>query len=153
MGKKKELLAKVEIFEGFNRFEIAQIAEACQKISYYDADESIIVQETLGDCFFILLSGTARVCQGDDPKSLFTIEAGAIFGEIAFLSGTVRTKHIIANENCFILELSHHMLRTLDAEVRERIKDKLIEKLVGRIISIEGGFNKELAGGEEQSDD
>jgi CRP/FNR family transcriptional regulator, cyclic AMP receptor protein len=142
LDKKRDLLAKVEIFQDFNRFEIPRIAELCNNIMYYEEGESIIKQGTVGDCFYILLSGSAKVCTADDPISLFELEAGSIFGEISFLSGTERTKDVVANEKSFILEVSQAMMMLLKPDIREKIKDKLIEKLVARVIRIEGDSNR-----------
>jgi CRP-like cAMP-binding protein len=142
LDKKKELFSKVELFDDFNRFEVANIAETFKIITYCDAGEKLIVQGTKGDCFYILLSGTVKITEGDDGDALFVLEAGGIFGEIAFLSGTARTRHVVANEKVFVLKVTQEMLKELDSEIREKIKDQLIKKLVNRILQIEEFMKK-----------
>jgi signal-transduction protein with cAMP-binding, CBS, and nucleotidyltransferase domain len=135
--RKRELLSKVDVFADFTPFEIPRIAEICSNITYCDQGEKLIVQGSHGDCFYILLSGSVSVFAGNETSGLFLLKAGAIFGEIAFLSGTARTRHVVANEEAFVLRVTQDMLKRLPPEMREKIKDKLIEKLVERIQVIE----------------
>ncbi|MCM8525762.1 MAG: cyclic nucleotide-binding domain-containing protein [Lentisphaeraceae bacterium] len=135
--KLKEMLSKVELFSEFSRYDLPKVAELCDNVQFFNQDEPIINKGVVDDSFFILLSGTARVCKSLDSESLFTLEPGCIFGEISFLSNTERTKYIIANENVFALQITSKMLQSLEPEMRDRIKDYLIQKLVGRIIALE----------------
>ena len=137
LDKLKDLLSKVELFEDFSRYDIPKIAELCQNVQFYGAEEIIIEKGKKDDSFFILLTGSARVCKSPSSESLFTIEPGFIFGEISFLSNTERTKYVVANDQAFALEISRTMLDTLEHEMRDRIKDFLINKLVKRVLQIE----------------
>lgn len=139
LDKLKEMLSKVELFKDFSRYELPKVAELCDNVIFYSVNEPIINKGELDESFFILLSGNARVSESLTSDSLFTLEPGCIFGEISFLSKTERTKYIIANENVFALKISSRMMQSLEPEIRERIKDFLIQKLVGRIIQLESG--------------
>jgi len=135
--KLKELLSKVELFNEFSRYDLPKIAELCDNIQFYEAEERIINKGDIDDSFFILLSGSARVCKDMNGESVFTLEPGFIFGEISFLSQTERTKYIIANERSFALNITRKNLQSLEPDIRDRIKDYLIQKLVKRIVRIE----------------
>ncbi len=135
--KLKELLSKVELFNEFSRYDLPKIAELCDNIQFYDEEEIIIFKGEKDDSFFILLSGSARVCKELAGETFFTVEPGFIFGEISFLTNTERTKNVIANEQLFALNISRKKLESVEPVIRERIKDFLIQKLVQRIISIE----------------
>ena len=135
--KLKELLSKVELFNEFSRYDLPKIAELCDNIQFYEEGERIINKGDSDESFYILLSGTARVCKEAQGESLFTLEPGFIFGEISFLSKTERTKYVIANERSFALNISRRQMQSLKPDMRDRIKDFLIQKLVQRIISIE----------------
>jgi len=137
--KLKGLLSKVELFEDFSRYDLPKIAELCDNIQFYEENERIINKGDSDDSFFILLSGSARVVKEAAGESVFTLEPGFIFGEISFLSNTERTKYVIANERSFALNISRIKLDSLKPDMRDRIKDYLIQKLVKRIISIESG--------------
>lgn len=137
IDKLKEMLSKVELFEDFSRYDLPKVAELCNNVLFFSQDESVIEKGEVEDSFFVLLSGTARVSENFTSESLFTLEPGFIFGEISFLSKTERTKYVIANENVFVLEITGKMLQSLEPDMRDRIKDYLIKKLVGRIIQLE----------------
>lgn len=135
--KLKELLTKVELFNEFSRYDIPKIAGLCDNIQFFDPEEVIIEKGKIDESFFILLAGTARVTQTMMGESVFTLEPGCIFGEISFLSHSERTSYVIANENVFALNISRKMMQTLEPDIRERVKDYLILKLVHRIKQIE----------------
>lgn len=135
--KLKEMLSKVELFEDFSRYDLPKVAELCNNVLFFSVDEPIIEKGEMDDSFFVLLTGTARVCETLTSESLFTLEPGFIFGEISFLSNTERTKCVITNDNSFVLQLTGKMLQNLEPDMRDRIKDFLIKKLVGRIIQLE----------------
>ena len=137
IDKLKELLSKVELFNEFSRYDIPKIAGLCDNIHFFDPDEVIIEKGKIDESFFILLAGTARVSKTLNGESVFTLEPGCIFGEISFLSRTERTSYVTANENVFALNISSKMMQALEPDIRERIKDYLIIKLVNRIQQIE----------------
>lgn len=134
-NQRRELLEKIDLFREFSRFDIPKIAELYHHIIFFEKNERIIRQGATDNCFYILLSGSVRVCKDDDPKSIADLVAGEFFGEISFLSNSLRTRHIFANEKSFALRVTGEMLDDLEIELREKIKDKLIDKLVQRIMN------------------
>ena len=139
LDKLKELLSKVELFNEFSRYDLPKVAELCDNVQFYEEHERIINKGDSDESFFILLSGSARVCKDLEGDSVFTLEPGFIFGEISFLSNTERTKYVIANERSFALNITRQKLQSLEPDMRDRIKDFLIQKLVKRIVSMESG--------------
>ena len=134
-GQRKDLLEKIELFRDFSRFEIPKVAVLYDHIVFFEKNERIIRQGATDNCFYILLTGGVRVCKDDDPKAIANLEAGDFFGEISFLSNSLRTRHIFANEKSFALKVTSEMLNNLEIQLREKIKDKLIDKLVQRIMN------------------
>ena len=135
--KLKELLSKVELFNEFSRYDLPKVAELCDNVQFFEPEEVIIEKGAVDESFYILLAGTAKVSKTRNSESLFTLEPGCLFGEISFLSHTARTQYVVANDNVFALNINRKMLENLEPEIRERIKDFLIQKLVNRIQQIE----------------
>ena len=133
--QKKELLEKLELFQDFSRFDIPKIASLYHNVIYFEKNERIIREGSNDKCFYILLSGSVRVCKGDDPQPISHLFPGEFFGEISFLSNSRRTRHIFTNEKVFVLKVTESMMETLDSRLREKIKDKLIAKLIKRIMN------------------
>ena len=63
------------------------------------------------------------------------MEPGDVFGEIAFLSNSPRTTDVKACEVCILMVIDRAMMAGLRVDIREKIKDQLINKLVQRILS------------------
>jgi CRP/FNR family transcriptional regulator, cyclic AMP receptor protein len=132
--QKRDLLEKIDLFRGFSRFDIPKVAVLYDHVILFEQHERIIRQGANDKCFYILLSGSVRICKNDGPESLVDLSPGQFFGEISFLSKNRRTRHVFANKKSFVLKVTNAMLSKLDVALRERIKDKLIEKLVERIM-------------------
>jgi len=86
-------LRRVPLFAGCSEEDIREIASLAHLLRFEDG--AVIVpegEEGLG--FYLMLSGEARVLQGD--REVNRMEAGDFFGEIALLEGTPRTASVVA---------------------------------------------------------
>jgi CRP/FNR family cyclic AMP-dependent transcriptional regulator len=86
-------LGRVPLFSGCSESEVREIAGLAHLLSFEDG--TVIVpegEEGLG--FYLLLSGEARVLQGE--REINRMTAGEFFGEIALLEGTPRTASVVA---------------------------------------------------------
>jgi CRP-like cAMP-binding protein len=86
-------LARVPLFSGCSESDVREIAGLAHLLSFEDG--TVIVpegEEGLG--FYLLLSGEARVLQGD--REINRMTAGDFFGEIALLEGTPRVASVVA---------------------------------------------------------
>lgn len=68
------------------------------------ANEKIIVEGDLGDCLYVVGSGTLTCTkvfqQGQEPTFLKTYQPGEAFGELALLYNAPRAATITATEEC-----------------------------------------------------
>lgn len=73
------------------------------------ANEKIIVEGDLGDCLYVVGSGTLTCTkvfqQGQDPTFLKTYQPGEAFGELALLYNAPRAATITATEECQLWKL------------------------------------------------
>jgi len=86
-------LTRVPLFAGCSDQDVREIAGLAHLLLFEDG--TVIVpegEEGLG--FYLLLSGEARVVQGE--RELNRMAAGDFFGEIALLEGTPRTASVVA---------------------------------------------------------
>jgi CRP/FNR family cyclic AMP-dependent transcriptional regulator len=86
-------LGRVPWFSGCSESDVREIAGLAHLLSFEDG--TVIVpegEEGLG--FYLLLSGEARVLQGE--REINRMTAGVFFGEIALLEGTPRTASVVA---------------------------------------------------------
>ncbi|MGN7612876.1 cyclic nucleotide-binding domain-containing protein [Magnetococcales bacterium HHB-1] len=130
-----KLISKLPLFARFSMSEKRRIAGLNHIFIRYAKDEHIVNENERSDSFFIMIRGTARVTKNVAPnKVLAVIQPGQIFGEMAYLSTGVRLSNVVANEtNVIAMRLDRRTLRHLTHDVREQIKDGLIQILVARI--------------------
>jgi CRP/FNR family cyclic AMP-dependent transcriptional regulator len=135
-GKILMILNKVPFFKDFSPQERERVVDADAAFYVANDDEYIIEQNTLDTAFYILLSGSARVTLEGIDGTLATMGPGDFFGEIAFIQNTPRTTNVIANEVSIMLKVDRRLLGALNAEVREKFKDQIINKLANMVASI-----------------
>ena len=74
----------------------------------YAADEHIIEQDETGKDVYLLCEGQVSIAKtfGSAGTTLATLNPGAVFGEMAFLSDGVRVATAAARTKCKVLRLS-----------------------------------------------
>ena len=81
------------------------------------AGQVLIEAGDAGDCFFILAEGDVRVLSSAKAggKTIATIHAGSVFGEIAFLDGGIRTATVSALTDGYMLRVSREAFVAIQA--------------------------------------
>jgi len=131
--KTLEILDRIEFFNAFSIEEKEMLATFHGRFYSTQSNETIIKEGDSIDTLFVLLSGQVNVYKGRSKESLAVLTPGDIFGEISFITKTQRISSVVASEPCIVLEIDHAMLTVLNAEIREKIKDQIIIKLVKRL--------------------
>jgi CRP-like cAMP-binding protein len=90
--------AQVERFASVGEFELFQSGEA------------IVVEGSLGDAFYLLLSGTTTVTIARVSLPLATLEAGEFFGEMSLLEPNTRSATVRAAELCEVFRVPNFNL-------------------------------------------
>jgi len=148
-GKKYMVSRQVEIsavidrlafFNSFNADEKRRIVSEDAHFRVYNPGELLIRKGSPERSLFIILTGTVIVSDSAGGTVLAVLRAGDILGEMAFLTDTRRTANVAAREAVIALKLDKAMFEQLPAVIREKFKDKIIEKLVTRLDTA----NKEL---------
>ncbi len=128
-----EIMERLRFFDAFSPLEKRKIIGLHAHFRVYQAGDVIIKEGSKGTAMFVLLSGTVKVSKGNDSRLRVELKPGDIFGEIAFLSDTDRTADVTAETVVIALELNKRMIFELDPPMREKVKDKIIEKLIQRL--------------------
>jgi putative nucleotidyltransferase with HDIG domain len=134
------IIHRLSFFDTFTLDEKRQIAYEDAHFRMYNPRELLIRQGSSDRSLFIILSGTVAVVEAGGGTVLAVLRAGDILGEMAFLTDTRRTANVVAKDAVIALKLDQVLFEQLTAEVREKFKDKIIKKLVGRLETA----NKEL---------
>jgi CRP-like cAMP-binding protein len=122
-GRRLQLLRQAVPFTDFDLHSLRALGDLLG-MREYDAGEVIIVQGDVGDCFYMLARGTARVYLEDssgDERSIATLRPGDAFGEAALLRHEPRSASVVADEPCLVLTLH----RTVFANFMQSHKELL----------------------------
>lgn len=109
--------ARAGLFCGLSEDERQQVI-ATGTLLCAQSGDMVLREGDAGNNLFLILSGSVAVRRfvNDAPRDLLTLQAGQIFGELAFLGGVPRTADVVANTEATILVLSRDaFLRISDA--------------------------------------
>jgi CRP/FNR family transcriptional regulator, cyclic AMP receptor protein len=110
---KLEHLAQVRLFESLNRKELAEVGKAADLVTA-PAGSEIVVQDTIGHEFYLIVSGKAAVRR--NRRRIATLGPGDYFGELALLAHGPRTATVSADEDMELLVIGQRQFRAvLDA--------------------------------------
>ena len=92
-----ELLARVPLFEGLSRANLARIADLSEEVAY-NAGRVIVKKDDPGKAFYVIVEGTAKVVKGKIVTARREAELGpgSFFGELALLDGGPRVATVVA---------------------------------------------------------
>eukprot|EP01054_Gregarina_sp_Poly1_P005058 Gregarina_sp_Poly_1__5057@NODE_267_length_10370_cov_226_463457_g233_i0_p4_GENE_NODE_267_length_10370_cov_226_463457_g233_i0NODE_267_length_10370_cov_226_463457_g233_i0_p4_ORF_typecomplete_len311_score38_53cNMP_binding/PF00027_29/4_3e22cNMP_binding/PF00027_29/9_9e19Cupin_2/PF07883_11/1_4e02Cupin_2/PF07883_11/0_92_NODE_267_length_10370_cov_226_463457_g233_i012992231 len=102
----EDFLENVQIFRGLNKYERVQLSDMLMP-SVYRPGESIVMQEDLGDRFFIVSEGEATCTIHDGSVELVVCQyrRGGYFGELALMGDGVRRASVFAATRCNVLSI------------------------------------------------
>jgi CRP/FNR family cyclic AMP-dependent transcriptional regulator len=135
-----ENMNRIDFFSAFSDEEKREIVASYTPVCVFGKNESIIKEGTDDTSFYILLTGSARAMKKNVSLPFAEYGPGDSFGEIAFLTGVPRTCEVIANEVSIALRIDKKTLEELKIEIREKMKDRIIENLVERLKNMNNAF-------------
>ena len=137
------LLDPGSILSGSSEAELASLAERAT-LQQFARGDALVDQGDMGDSWFILTKGVARVSViaiNGREITLDFLEAGAVVGEIAAIDGAERTASVIAIEHVEALRLDRAALRSAIAarpELGWRLLGQMARRLRQANATIEG---------------
>jgi len=135
------IINRLGFFTSFTAEEKRQMVSDDAHFRVYNPNEMLIRQGHSDQSLFIILTGTVSITEGAGGTILAVLKAGDIFGEMAFLTDTRRTANVVARGSVIALKLDRVLFEQLTPAIREKFKDKIIEKLVARL----DAANKEMS--------
>lgn len=84
------------------------------EVESYNPNEPIVVDGSLGDALFLVLSGQVAVHRGN--QTFATLGAGDFFGEMSLVEPAPRSATVTSMQATFVFRLPHDALRSLLAE-------------------------------------
>jgi CRP/FNR family cyclic AMP-dependent transcriptional regulator len=107
---KVSLLGKIPLFEHCSKRQLAKIASIARE-AQYPAATPVVRKGEQGTEFFVVVDGEADVRTG--ARKLATLRAGNFFGEIALVTGSLRTATVTTGTPMRALVISSSEFRKL----------------------------------------
>tara|TARA_A100001011_G_scaffold331856_1_gene358525 strand:- start:17453 stop:18133 length:681 start_codon:yes stop_codon:yes gene_type:complete len=129
-----KLLLNVPIFSNLDDNQISFILSKMTKKNY-SKSEIILMEDEVGDTFFIILEGSVKVTRdSEDGREviLAVLSSGNFFGEISLLDGKTRSANAIAVEKTSLMILKRNDFLQLINEIPQ-ISISLLSELAKRI--------------------
>jgi CRP-like cAMP-binding protein len=104
------LLEKHPLLQNLDPDQLAGLARTGD-IESYNPGESIVVEGSLGDALFLILSGQVAVHRGS--QTFATLAGGEFFGEMSLVEPAPRSASVSAMSATFLFRLPHDALRQL----------------------------------------
>jgi putative nucleotidyltransferase with HDIG domain len=145
------IINRLTIFESFSDEEKRQIVSDDAHFRAYQPDEVLIRAGSRDRNLFVLLTGEVSITDSSGETILAVLKAGDIFGEMAFLTDTRRTANVVAKEFVIALKLDRILFDRLSPQIREKFKDRIIEKLVSRLDRANKELSRMESGSERQT--
>ena len=112
-----------------------QTIAAATKVHFYSKGEAILRRGTLGESMFVVHSGmvTVRLPDADATgwQQVAQLGPGSVFGEMALLTGEVRTADVVAATDAAILEIGKDSLQPIlhgHPDLAEAISKKVMQR-------------------------
>jgi len=130
MGKRgMDALARVPLFQGLSRRHLRRLSDIAEEVRF-GANEPIVEEGMLGETFYAILEGEARVLR--QGRTINRLYPGDFFGEVSLVDGGPRTASVIASTRLVAARLyRHRFLRLLTTE--PQIALKIMTELARRI--------------------
>ncbi|MDP6033215.1 MAG: Crp/Fnr family transcriptional regulator [Candidatus Marinimicrobia bacterium] len=131
---KTDHLRNVPIFTDLSDSDLTKIATKMVSREY-EKGQIILLEESMGETFFIITRGTVKVTRlSDDGREVILAMLGEsdFFGEMSLLDGEGRSANIVVNENAEVMTLSRRdFLECLESY--PKIAIALLEELAVRL--------------------
>jgi CRP-like cAMP-binding protein len=92
--------------------QLVRFAEAGE-LEPFQPGEEIVVEGTLGDSLYLIVSGAAEVHVGSIGQPLAVLRAGEFFGEMSLLEPAMRSATVRAAESSTVFRVPHYALANL----------------------------------------
>ncbi len=111
----EDTLARVDLFIGLDKKDIQVLAKSCQERKY-SAGSTLMSQGDTGVGLYVIISGTVRITQSNNPDraevELGTAGKGSVLGEMALLDDLPRSATVTAIDDVTALLLPIWDFRT-----------------------------------------
>ena len=132
---------KLEFFSGFPDAEIWEILRA-STWQDYDADDDIIVEGDMDDCFYIIVNGNVEVMK--NVSVIRTLQKGDCFGEMGYLAKTKRTASIKSRDDTSLMKINSTVISQVSLNCQVRFLKVFLRTMIHRLSATTEKMSQEI---------
>jgi serine/threonine protein kinase len=125
-----EYLQRLPFFNDFTRRHLEEVVSASSIINFAK-DQVIIAEGGIGDCFYVIVSGKAKVVKGENEVDILL--SGDCFGEMAYLGSQRRMATVLAATDCILVRIDATILSRSSESVQLQFYRNFASTLVERL--------------------
>jgi eukaryotic-like serine/threonine-protein kinase len=131
----------LEFFTGFPDAEIWEILRA-STWQDYNANDDIIVEGDMDDCFYIIVNGTVEVMK--NAAVIRSLEKGDCFGEMGYLAKTKRTATIKSPDHTSLMKINSTVISQVSLNCQVRFLKVFLRTLIHRLSATTEKMSQEV---------
>lgn len=139
--EKFDAVKQLDFFAGFPDAEIWEILRA-STWQEYDAEDDIIVEGDMDDCFYIIVNGDVQVMK--NSSVIRTLEKGDCFGEMGYLAKTKRTASIKSRNSTALMKINSTVISQVSLNCQVRFLKVFLRTLIYRLSATTEKISQEL---------
>ena len=129
----RETIKDMPMFKHFTEKEKKMFSEIDHSLIGFNKNDVIIKQGENCASLFLLVKGTVLITRTGHSTPLCKLTPGAVFGEMSFFNKKPRHSNVIADETVLVVQMDDHFFKRIHPDVKDKIKNYLIELLVNRL--------------------
>ncbi len=132
---------QLEFFTGFPDAEIWEILRA-STWQDYNANDDIIVEGDMDDCFYIIVNGSVDVMK--NGAVIRSLDKGDCFGEMGYLAKTKRTATIKSPDHTSLMKINSTVISQVSLNCQVRFLKVFLRTLIHRLSATTEKISQEI---------
>ncbi|HIJ85200.1 MAG TPA: cyclic nucleotide-binding domain-containing protein, partial [Magnetococcales bacterium] len=120
------------VFSKLTKYHKVSLTVLLETLESYDAGEVIIKENSLHNGIYFIVEGSVYITVSKNDVILAELSSGDLFGEISTFGKKTTSANVIAKDKVKIVRISADDLSVMSVEIREKLKDIILEQLVKR---------------------
>lgn len=130
------------MFKHFSENEKKNFVEMEHAMLVFNKDDIIIKEGERFTSLYVLIKGSILITKTGYNTPISKLSPGAVFGEMSFLTKKPRYSNVIADEEVMVMKMDDEFFRKVKPEIKDKIKDYLIEILINRLDTMNESLSK-----------
>jgi len=137
-----EQIGNIPMFQHFSEHDKKSVAEMEPANLAFKKGDVIIAEGGRFSSLYLLIKGAVLITKTGHTTPISKLMPGAVFGEMSFFTQKPRLSNVVADEDVLVLKMDAEFFRRVKPDIKDKIKDYLIELLIKRLDTMNESLSK-----------